>query len=194
MLLLVLGLLGCPRSFEDRPGAPAPDVPCDDGEALTGPDGSETGLVLCGESDDVYRVGPASCAASVPSCTFATGCDGNADCGVGEVCTDMPGGDCLCVLPCTTDDDCAADEMCLCETGALSPFSRCMDTTCRSTDDCPSGACALARDLCFDADSFECRRPGDPCTSNTDCGAPLFCGFDRGAGGWYCEDQAECPG
>jgi hypothetical protein len=185
--VLVLGCGG--KHFSGDADADV-DAPCEDGTELGG---SETGLVLCAASEDVYRVGPASCEASTYACTYGVGhCSTDADCGPDEVCTDQPSGACDCVTPCTTDEECAADELCLCEAADLGFPSQCLSADCRTPDDCPGGNCAMSRNLCFDPESFMCRRPADQCTSNDDCPVGLYCGHDPAALGWYCEDRGVC--
>jgi len=188
-VLLVAVLLGCGgKHFGGDADADA-DMPCEDGTRLGG---AATGLVLCTGSEDVYRVGAAQCDASVGSCTVGVGtCSSDGDCGAAEVCVDVVDA-CTCVTPCIADADCADDELCLCEAAGLNAFSRCLPAGCRSGEDCPGGECALSRDLCFEAESFECRRPTDECAANGDCPAGLYCGHDPAAFGWYCEDRGSC--
>lgn len=132
--------------------------------------------------DGVHRVSAVAC----PDCQLVGDCRGSAefdhrcetdtDCWGTQLCMSRISGnraDCGCEPTCRTDDDCAADEACLC-TGTVSAFQspRCVPAGCRTDADCDSGECGLTTvELGCDGlgIALACRTASDECRVGADC-------------------------
>lgn len=176
----------------------------DCGTAMS-PDGRVAGMEVCPTPrfPDVYRFGGAECQVNdADACAWEDGeCRVDADCPDGFSCgTHVGEWGCSCVAPCALDDDCAADEACLCRVGELSdepvrwthPLTECIPSSCRFQTDCGDGRCALSFGDCYRPEGFHCRDASSGCDSNADCEGNERCWFDATAGDWSCRPFAEC--
>ena len=112
-------------------------------------------------------------------CTGGPGpCDVNADCPEGSVCQSDQWGHCTCVPKCMTDADCESGMVCvptvldaLSGDGGLSNRNDCVSAECVTDDDCPSGPCVAALDICgfHSAFTFRCWTALDECHVIADC-------------------------
>lgn len=135
-------------------------------------------------------VGACDTTLSDADCSDDSECDGGI-CGLGAW-----GTSCECYATCATDDDCAADEACVCAAFALEmgavrrtgAWNQCVAADCRSDADCASGSCGLAKDLCdWGPRHLACRTETDACRADEDCDD--ICTYD---GAWGCAERATC--
>jgi hypothetical protein len=110
-------------------------------------------------------------------------CKTDADCGKGGVCETSEARGCHCVPKCRTDADCGQGKACLPRMLSLGGSERvlsgdnyCIDATCLTDAECPSGWCVLSSGCsapiggqlhCF-TDKDECRTSGD-CADAKEC-------------------------
>jgi hypothetical protein len=96
---------------------------------------------------------------------------------------------------CFGDEDCNADEVCLCD-GSNSGGNTCVSAECHVDADCDGGfACSPTFGTCGHYSGFvayRCHRATDACTTDADCAAG-YCAFDETAGHWQCS-TSECAG
>ncbi len=101
-----------------------------------------------------------------------------ADCPEGEVCLmsgwTLPS----CFHLCSSDDDCPADEACLCRFevpsvsstyGTRNPYSQCVPAECRTDADCAPYRCGLVPGGCGDAAGLKCHSEQDRCEGPKQC-------------------------
>jgi hypothetical protein len=117
----------------------------------------------------------------------------------GDDACETPG--CIVRVGCATDDDCGADEVCVCAAGRANEnsrsqqtISRCVPAGCQTDSDCDSGECgAILGDCGYDIFGFECRTAEDECRDDADCpGGNDKCGYDAGRGRWACSSYSLC--
>jgi hypothetical protein len=122
---------------------------------------NRSGLEVCGDPRalvvnraDEVTCGPAfqvrACTDCAPDCGE---CNADADCGDGNICEGI-NESCACFTPCARDADCGADEACVCsavvgnegdaDESVLLQHPTCVPASCKTNDDCASGACGLA--------------------------------------------------
>jgi len=93
------------------------------------------------------------------------GCLRNADCtqkAPGQ-CVSGSGGN-YCRYGCATDDDCGADQLCLCDGG----LGRCASTNCHTDAECADDRLCASNDVCSSL-SFGCQTNSDECAVDADC-------------------------
>lgn len=175
------GRAGAGSSTEGESGAPTDEQGCVDAMPFS------SNLESC-EDTFVHRV-PGSCpfptnASPEGVCGWGlAGCTEDADC------TQSPVGYCVlgvdfvptCLYPCITDDDCAAGNVCACDTqlrhvGAPAIFLAagvCTPATCTTDSECEDGALCigpLATPSCgARPNEFHCQSPSDECRGPADC-------------------------
>ena len=120
-------------------------------------------------------------------------------CAAGETCVEESDG-CRCVTVCTSDDDCGADEACMCpgdggDQVGTREFPICVQAACRRNEDCGAGGlCGIGAEGCGGVRGFFCRTPVDQCSTNESCeddGMPL-CFFDPTDSAYECAFYADC--
>lgn len=149
-----------------------------------------------------HRAKAKECASELPRKDAASTGDADSTCSSDADCSDEPNGYCApfhpystnfeCHYGCITDDDCGANELCLCG----SPVGRCVATECHTDAECGERALCAMFDLKTgeSVDTFEisCQVPThDQCGGAKDCGPDEICvntanpgpyggGFDEG--------------
>ncbi|UQA59779.1 ferritin-like domain-containing protein [Polyangium aurulentum] len=131
----------------------------------------------------VHRGSRTTCDTAIQKTTCAgtenhLSCRADADCksgpngrctsGIGQV-----GTYCSCTYACEKDEDCGADEVCVCRgTGTLSaPHSVCAKAACKVDADCPESSCGLSvfNNGCHEQVSLACRTKADACHTDAEC-------------------------
>ncbi|MEM9694956.1 MAG: hypothetical protein AAGA56_20610, partial [Myxococcota bacterium] len=106
---------------------------------------------------------------------------------------------CGCRYSCANDSDCDPGEVCVCSDAAELPHqtSTCVPASCRSADDCKSGACEVSvfNNGCWNEMTVACRSERDECASDADCSDGTRCVYTKnrawvratgGEGHWRC--------
>lgn len=99
---------------------------------------------------------------------------------------------------CSTNADCADNEVCLCSTGVatddgwrnVTVLSQCIAAYCQTDADCDGYACGLSFDLCGNPQALACRTAQDACVTDADCAEGSYCFF--GGSRWACEQAQDC--
>lgn len=139
-------------------------------------------------------------------------CEGDADCGAGEVCH-IASGECYKpkVTGCTGNSQCAEDELCDVGTGVCVPGGCNDDADCTAGKVCnvEAGVCETPVDtgcnedvdcalgLVCDVTTGACENAGQACTIDSDCGAGQVCNATTGlcedaTGGNTCATNSDC--
>lgn len=120
------------------------------------------------------------------------------DCGCpeGEICRDSGDGEFTCIKSCVGDEDCAADELCLCILNGTprltgisqvsNRFQRCIPAECRTDMDCGGYRCGINFDICGRIFGAYCHEFGDECEGEHNCVGKEFDDSDECYEG-YCE-------
>lgn len=97
---------------------------------------------------------------------------------------------------CFKDEDCAANEVCLCD-GSSGGGNTCVPADCHVDADCGGGrSCSPTFGTCghyFGFVGYRCHTAADTCTVDSDCTAPGYCAYDEVTAHWACS-TAECVG
>ncbi len=170
--------------------------PCQGAQPVVGPDGSNTGYVKCADgSIDRESLGQCAFDWDPPSCLGNEDfldCTSDADCAPGGQCGHtkaIKGGTwCQCFYGCEVDEDCG-DSGLACACGGMLPNlpgSMCVQPSCITNADCPSGECGLGTydDGCGRQTFLACRSELDQCRTDLDCGGAAECS-PRFAGGAF---------
>lgn len=157
-----------------------------------------SGFEVCVD-DTVNKTGPAACGVQAEG--TCAGTETNLGCTVDSDCTERPNGvcnsfpegfdgftSCGCVYYCESDDDCADEQTCVCESplGSLD-YGICVYAECQRNEDCPSGECGVSawNDGCGVDTQVGCRTPEDGCRVDADCDEYEQCAFSA-QDGWQC--------
>ena len=105
---------------------------------------------------------------------------------------------------CLSDGDCPGGQVCSCAGSTFgyahqSPGNVCVPANCRTDADCGAGG-YCSPSVTFDCGPFygvqgyDCHRPGDACTNDSDCGGDgglgqPYCAYDGQTGRWACGDS-----
>jgi hypothetical protein len=211
--LVGLGAWSCGSDTDSESDGPVSGM-CDgdlgvqldaDGEPTDAP----VGIEGC-SGEVVHRYAAPSCIAEPEiACVWGDGCDevGGGGCPAGEACADDPYlGGCHCITPCMGDDDCNADEFCLCPfegVGGVGPgygldngVRHCVPAGCRTDADCAPYRCGIVIGDCGGVKGTRCHTALDECEGTEQCsGHDNFdprCGYDEDAAHWACSTYAEC--
>lgn len=172
--------------------------------AAAGPPAASAGLADAGDPQFDAPPGgerPSVCSPEIeqPGCTDpgkdATSCLSDAECsdhaygkcvqGFG-----MIGPYCKCEYACANDNDCPAEERCVCadELRGHSQHSACVPAQCTSGEQCATGVCELSLfyDGCRHEAVLACRTVADECASDGDCTGGT-CAYDDQVGAWTCQ-------
>lgn len=158
-----------------------------------GPRWDRTEAPACTSDEEAFLQ---ECAESEPDAPCAT----DADCGGGQ-CTYDGWSSCECVPTCTTSEDCAAGESCLCAAAYETPggelnspqgWSQCRPAECTSSADCGGEPCGLSLDICQYPLGFYCHGADDTCLYDSDCATNERCLYDTDASVWACSEGADC--
>jgi hypothetical protein len=175
---------------------PPPEPLCDGATLLLQVDGTVSGFAECPDKT-IHRYAQHACNPQVnaPACTGmedVVECTSHADCNAQAdgFCGSLnpigwggPYSYCGCVYPCTTDNDCLSNEVCVCDgvvqepgVPAFSGYAFCAPAACQTGDDCASNECGLSayHDGCGMNTQLGCRSEGDVCRVHEDC-------YDQGA-------------
>ncbi len=189
-----------PPKPEKQPPVPQEKLACAGDQALVDANQRPTGYSKC-EDGSVHRSEAVAC--QIPP-ILQNACPGGdkseGPCTTDADCTDKPYGRCItyergmmrpsdkvwcgCHYACESDNDCEANQACLC-TGALSLKSghaddrlpRCVPASCRTDADCGSGECgaAIYFNGCSENATLACRGEGDSCRSHDSCDGDNSC-------------------
>lgn len=135
------------------------------------------GVEVCADTS-AHRYAAVSCESEYapPLCDT---CNGGAGCAEGEICHDH-WDMCFCYRPCMSDDDCDADEACLCGMhsavsfgpyGFTNSIPRCLPADCRTDEDCGDFRCGVSLDGCGGFAGLYCHTAEDPCEGAEQCQA-----------------------
>lgn len=165
-------------------------LPCIDSTVLPGPDGEPTGYVRC-EGASLHRETRQECATVLPRSNACVGLV-NFDAGLpggcthDSDCTEHPNGSCdlnwnvnscYCNYGCRTDEDCAADQICLCG----NPVGFCTPASCGTDADCHGGLClSYTMDPGCGGTAFACQSTADTCVNDADCAGGSLCSLSNG--------------
>jgi hypothetical protein len=150
-----------------------------------------------------HRESPGACKSNLPRTRVLPSESSSDKCRQDSDCTARPHGYCestfrppeattnICHYGCTTDSECAADELCIClandsVAGALSAtIGSCVRSNdkCRSDADCGQGFwCTNYVPSCWGSGmAFACQTAEDACASDADCPKRSVCGYENGA-------------
>jgi len=158
--------------------------------------GSYRGFSHC--EGETFRSESIQCGASLSICANLDGC---ADCGVGETCVGgFPEQGCRCLALCSSDDDCAPTQACLCVSGAIPTgsgavmqyyqrFPSCVPAECRTDEDCEGELrCGVSADCCGYVEGLFCQREAVECEAGHDG----WCRFDDDLCDWRVEEACAC--
>lgn len=174
----------------------------DAGPRDAGPPRPDAGMCVDLPADPTRPV-PIQCSACrLPGATGGTGgeCASDVDCTAGDNgrCTYGRIGTFCNYDTCFKDEDCGADEVCLCD-GSLAGTgggNACISADCHVDADCGAFACSPTLGGCGHYSNFvayRCHRATDTCTIDAECGVGGYCAFDEVLGHWQCS-TAECAG
>ncbi|MGB1015723.1 MAG: ferritin-like domain-containing protein [Nannocystaceae bacterium] len=179
-----------PPSNPETPAAPP--VCAGDREIINDRD-QPTGYSICGDGS-VHRSQAVACQIPPILPNACPSGPSQGKCRTDAQCTAEPNGRCIaydqnfrgtgtvycgCHYACESDNDCGADEACLC-TGAVSyrdgkkdtRLPRCVPAECRTDTDCgAAGECgaAIYNNGCSEQVTLACREEGDACRNHSEC-------------------------
>lgn len=138
----------------------------------------------------VDRDGGSSAGGSAPVTCGAGGAPGQMCTGQNPICCVVPepgfGNQYYCESDaCSTDSDCGATGVCLCDQGCTR--NACRSGNCRVDADCGSGLyCSPWSTGCFTG--FDCHTSEDECADSSDCPSDgTSCSYDPNVGHWRCQ-------
>ncbi len=158
---------------------------CEDPDPMIGGDGQPTGYVRCADGSvnrvDALPIDVEHFLGQVPACTA----DEDPACVSERDCTDAPDGACAqfsnefgpwcaCAYLCSTDADCEDGQVCLHPKVYGYEWPSCVDATCTTNADCPSGECGVWMQESCDLvrAGLACRGEEDDCRTMYDCRVP----------------------
>ncbi len=198
-----------PPAKQVEPPTPREKIACAGDREIIGVDNQPTGYSICGDGS-VHRSRAVACEIPAVLENACPGGDSEGPCQTDADCGEKPHGRCIayprgpwaradtktycgCHYACIGDNDCAADEVCVC-TGALAfrdgrkdtKLPRCEPAECRTDSDCSSGECGAAIHFngCSEAVTIACREGGDACRTHGACEEGRSCmgmTVDRGS-------------
>src|SRR5690606_32997658 len=106
-----------------------------------------------------------------------------------------------CTHACLADEDCGANQACLCYMGVVGTqlgigpegtANKCIPAECTGPQDCDGWTCGYSHQTCRRNESFHCRGPNNECQNSEDC-AGAACLFSDQEGKWMCMSHGACP-